>query len=312
MYIGYIYKITNKVNDKSYIGKTNNIIRRWKEHKYGHGGTSILSKAFIKYGIENFEFSIIDMQKCSTIKELNKQLSELEVYYIGIYDTFRNGYNATIGGEGISFYKHSEETKKRISNSNKGKVLSKERLEKMRAAMLGRHHTPEAKEKIRKALLNRNHAIYEKMALKNKGKHRDHEMIMKGAMKRKKPILQYDKYGNFLKEYKGATDTGYNTIANIIACCKGKIKSAYGYIWRYKLENNYPLHITIPNNARAQFYKTVSQYSKEGKFIAMYDSISRASLSTGIKRNSICNCLYGRSKTAGNYVWRFKEEEINI
>ena len=48
MYIGYIYKITNKINGKSYIGKTNNIIRRWKEHKYGHGGTAILSKAFIK------------------------------------------------------------------------------------------------------------------------------------------------------------------------------------------------------------------------------------------------------------------------
>ncbi len=312
MYIGYIYKITNKVNDKSYIGKTNNIIRRWKEHKYGHGGTSILSKAFIKYVIENFEFSIIDMQKCSTIKELNKQLSELEVYYIGIYDTFRNGYNATIGGEGTSFYKHSEETKKRISNSNKGKVLSKERLEKMRTAMLGRHHTPEAREKIRKALLNRNHTIYEKIATQRKGIPRDRNIIMKGAIKRKKSILQYDKYGNFLKEYKGVTDTGYNNTSNISYCCKGKLKSAYGYIWKYKLEDTYPLHIDVPNNARAQFYKSILQYSKENKLIAVYDSILKASLSTGIKRNSICNCLYGRSKTAGNYIWKFKEEEINI
>lgn len=50
MYIGYIYKITNKINGKSYIGKTNNLIRRWNEHKSGKGGTAILSKAFIKYG----------------------------------------------------------------------------------------------------------------------------------------------------------------------------------------------------------------------------------------------------------------------
>lgn len=312
MYIGYIYKITNKINGKAYIGKTNNIIRRWKEHKYGHGGTAILSKAFIKYGIDNFDFSIIYIEKYNTTEELNKQLAELEIYYIGVYDTFKNGYNATIGGDGISFYKHSEKTKRKISNSNKGKTISKESLDKIRVAMLGRHHTLEAKEKIRKALLNRNYAIYEKMALKNKGKHRDHEMIMRGAAKRKKPILQYDKYGNFLKEYKGATDTGYNTTANIIACCKGKIKSAYGYIWRYKLENTYPLHITVSNNARAQFYKTVLQYSKKGEFIAMYDSISKASLSTGINKSAIGNCLYGWSKTAGNYVWKFKEEEISI
>ena len=312
MCIGYIYKITNKINGKSYIGKTNNIIRRWKEHKYGHGGTSILSKAFTKYGIDKFEFSIIEIQKYNTIEELNRKLSELEIYYVGIYNTFKNGYNATIGGEGISFYKHSEETKRKISNSNKGKIIPKERLAKIRVAMLGKHHTSEAKEKKRKALLNRDQKKKKKMALKNKGKHRDHEMIMRGAMKRKKPILQYDKYGNFLKEYKGATDTDYNTTANIIACCKGKIKSAYGYIWKYKLGDTYPLHIDVPNNARAQFYKSILQYSKENKLIAVYDSILKASLSTGIKRNSICNCLYGRSKTAGNYIWKFKEDGINI
>ena len=44
----------------------------------------------------------------------------------------------------------------------------------------------------------------------------------------------------------------------------------------------------------------------------MYDSISKASLSTGINKSAIRNCLYGWSKTAGNYVWKFKEEEINI
>ena len=154
MYIGYIYKITNKINGKAYIGKTNNIIRRWKEHKYGHGGTAILSKAFIKYGIDNFDFSIIDIEKYNTTEELNKQLAELEIYYIGVYNTFKNGYNATIGGDGISFYKHSEETKRKISNSNKGKIIPKERLAKIRVAMLGKHHTLETRTKISDFLKN--------------------------------------------------------------------------------------------------------------------------------------------------------------
>ena len=100
MYIGYIYKITNKINGKAYIGKTNNIIRRWKEHKYGHGGTAILSKAFIKYGIDNFDFSIIDIEKYDTTEELNKQLAELEIYYIGVYNNFGTclyGWSKTAG-----------------------------------------------------------------------------------------------------------------------------------------------------------------------------------------------------------------------
>ena len=98
MYIGYIYKITNKINGKAYIGKTNNIIRRWKEHKYGHGGTAILSKAFIKYRIDNFDFSIIDIEKYDTTEELNKQLAELEIYYIGVYDTLSTGINKSAIG----------------------------------------------------------------------------------------------------------------------------------------------------------------------------------------------------------------------
>ena len=232
-YIGYIYKITNKINGKSYIGKTNDIVRRWKEHRYGHGGTSILSKAFAKYGLDNFEFSIICEHDYHTKEEMNKKLSELEVYYIGVYNTFKKGYNATIGGDGISFYSHSQETIEKIKESNRGKKASEAKKQKISAAKLGQHHSSETKEKI---------------------------------------------------------------------------SSAYGYIWRYKKEKDYPLHIDVSNNARAQFYKAVLQFSKEGNLIATYDSILKASLATDIKRRAISNCLYGWSKIAGGYIWRFKEE----
>ena len=92
------------------------------------------------------------------------------------------------------------------------------------------------------------------------------------------------------------------------ACCKGKINSAYGYIWRYKKEKDYPLHINVSNNDRTQFHKTVLQFSKERNLIATYNSILKASSTTGIKRRAISNCLYGWSKSAGGYVWKFQEE----
>ena len=91
-----IYKITNKINNKSYIGISTDIENRWKQHKseYNHKreANKLLYKAFNKYGIENFTFEILE--ECEVI-----ELSEKEKYYVNLFDTYNNGYNMTSGGE---------------------------------------------------------------------------------------------------------------------------------------------------------------------------------------------------------------------
>ena len=52
--------------------------------------------------------------------------------------------------------------------------------------------------------------------------------------RRKKPILQYDLDGNFIREWPSATDVGKEVRVNIVHCLSGKQKTAYGYIWKYK------------------------------------------------------------------------------
>lgn len=95
-----IYKITNKINGNAYIGLSVDIKRRWKDHFQRYKDSSnkeyekVLYKAFRKYGIENFDFSVIE--ECS-LEELRKK----EKYWIAYFDTFHNGYNATEGGEDI-------------------------------------------------------------------------------------------------------------------------------------------------------------------------------------------------------------------
>lgn len=84
-----IYKITNKINGKSYIGSSINIEIRYGKHKRYE---TTIGKTIKKEGIENFEFTIIE--EC-TIEELE----EKEKYYIKIYDSYNNGYNKTLGGE---------------------------------------------------------------------------------------------------------------------------------------------------------------------------------------------------------------------
>lgn len=90
-----IYKIENKINGKSYIGQSIDIERRWQEHynrkNYTYYNKHPLYVAFNKYGIQNFDFVILE--------ECNQALlDDKEKYYIKKYNSYSNGYNFTRGG----------------------------------------------------------------------------------------------------------------------------------------------------------------------------------------------------------------------
>jgi len=117
-----IYKVTNNINGKIYIGQTiNSLDKRWKRHTWKCTINKIsmaITKAISKYGKENFTIEEID--KADSIKELN----EKEIHYIKLYNSLSpNGYNLTTGGDNKRL---SDETKNKISNSNKGKKASEE------------------------------------------------------------------------------------------------------------------------------------------------------------------------------------------
>ena len=94
--MGYIYKITNNINGKCYVGKTERTIEvRWSEHiRPSRWKMDLpLYRAFLKYGIDNF--SIEEVEECD-----NAILDEREIYWINYFDTYKKGYNCTAGGEG--------------------------------------------------------------------------------------------------------------------------------------------------------------------------------------------------------------------
>ena len=96
--MGFIYKITNLINNKIYIGQTSRTVDiRWQEHQrnmYDDKYKNItLYKAFNKYGINNFNIKIIEEVD-------NSLLNEREEYWIRTYDSYKNGYNSTVGGNG--------------------------------------------------------------------------------------------------------------------------------------------------------------------------------------------------------------------
>lgn len=218
-----IYKITNTINGKCYIGQSRDIYARWKKHLYAYKNSPDykLYRAFKKYGISKFIFEIIE--EC----EIDK-LNEREIYWISQYNSFNNGYNMTLGGEAFN-----------------------------------------------------------------------------GA--NNKTVYQYDLSGKLIGEYKSAHEAERILkihFTNICKVCRGERRTAGGFGWSYeKKEVEQPIKTTIKHNT------AVLQYDKSGNFIAEYQSAKEARRQTGINDTTIGLVCKGKGKTAGGYIWKYKEEQ---
>jgi group I intron endonuclease len=148
-----IYKATNILNGKMYIGQSIHPERRFTEHRRG-SKSKILSAAIKKHGKENFEFKILCWCPDKTYADM------VEVKLIKAHDTRRVGYNICVGGEGLGSgadhpkfgKKATEETRRRIAaakvgelNPHYGKPNSPEQKAKIRASLQGRENTWGAK-----------------------------------------------------------------------------------------------------------------------------------------------------------------------
>lgn len=137
-----VYRIINKINGKSYIGKTvRDLNVRISQHLWYVKNDSKyhIHCAIRKYGFENFDVETI----CTTDNELF--LNEIEKFFIAYYNTFKKGYNMTIGGEGTSGLTLSEDHKKRLSESMKGKYTGRNN------PFYGKKHSEESKRKMSEA-----------------------------------------------------------------------------------------------------------------------------------------------------------------
>jgi group I intron endonuclease len=144
---GTVYKITNIVNGKVYVGKTTlSIERRWAQHrsKARIGAPSYLHRAIRKYGEKSFVIEVI------ALASTEAELTALEIEWIAKLQSTnaKLGYNCTTGGEG---QQHTESSRSR----RVGWHHTPEALAKIRAANIGRKHTPEHREKWRKANVGR-------------------------------------------------------------------------------------------------------------------------------------------------------------
>lgn len=148
-----IYKVSNSINQKLYIGLSKNFEYRKRAH-YNAIRTGknqyVIHRAMIKYGVENFKFDIVEQWIVDEpnltkeeIKAEYKKLKEREKFYIAEWNTLApNGYNITKGGDGTVGYKRPAESCARISEKRKGKFGGDKN------SFYGKAHTIEAKQQM--------------------------------------------------------------------------------------------------------------------------------------------------------------------
>ena len=289
-----IYKITNLINNKIYIGETIRTIRvRWKEHKHealkeGHGFTYPIHEAMRKYGIENFIIELLE--ECP-----DNIRYERESYYIKLYNSIdRNvGYNLVLEGSGGLLYS-SEEIK---SAWDEGLGINQI------AERLGCH-----KSVVSKRL--RSIGVLEEEITQR--------ISINSSKRQGVPIYQYSLEGELIKQWDSASEcarqTGYaqTAISNV---CRQEQISAYGYLWKEtKDQRSIQEWVNNYNNKKhaGKPKRRIGKYNKETKeLIQIYESAAAAARDLGLKdKSNICRAARVQGNSAG-YHWKYLEEEAN-
>ncbi len=281
--MGFIYKVTNTVNGKTYIGQTTYTIKwRWNTHltsayndRLGDHNT-LFHRAIRKYGIDAFK--VEEVEKCDS-----SLLNERETHWIKQYNSYKNGYNLTLGGEGGKKYEDSDildSWKLGYAASDIGRLLGCGR-NTVRLRLLGMGISPD---EIKK---------------------RGNQAISEAKHKR---VYQYDKDGNFLKTYYSAVEAAKElkcNKANINSAAQGNIRSAGGFLWSYqKLDK-------IEVLPQREGYTIIGKYTPDGKLIEIYLSLTAAQKNTGISRKKL-SILAETGEIYKNYYWRYMNIEDGI
>ena len=302
-----VYGIKNLVNGKFYIGsaarKRGGMKYRWYDHitalQKGEHRNYHLQNAWNKYGIDNFEFFVIEIIDYDGTKERDDYIRQREEVYFDKYNSLdrNNGYNISENAEGGGWgytlegiknnrFKFSYETFQKamdyLINTDKGiKTISKEL--KIHAGLLFRiYHREIFQEEFKDVVFKERKTATEK-----------------AEDKKKELYKQKDKIVEELNQFPNVRETSkkYNVTPHLMR--------------EFLKENNITVKRVCKGrkgvNGKA---KKVYQYSLRGEYLGEFDSMGVASSKLNIPDGKISACCTGNRKKAGGFRWSYYKQEF--
>lgn len=321
----YIYALIDPRNNLiRYIGKAKNPENRYKNHCNSSLDKNTHKRNWInsirKDGLKP-ELLILD-----EVPVDNWQY--WEVFYISLYKTYGfNLVNYTNGGDGSTFSNRGSWKKGNIPH-NKGVPCKEKTKEKIKNSLTGTTNIKSYKPVIKydlqyneikkykciKDAVEESNGLFSTSKISDccKGKRKHHrgfiwkydnneDLVIENIVLGKKAIIQYDKNYNLISKFNSIKEASKETgipSSNICSCCKGKVITAGEFIWRYEKSEFHRFNLQK---------KQVIQYDKKMNELRVYESITDAVNITGIK--TIWGCCSGRNKTAGGFIWKYKQTE---
>lgn len=322
----YIYTLSDENGNIRYVGKTKQYL---KQRLYSHIKECETNRKSYKISWIKSLLEMGKRPKIEILDQVDEQNWEYwEKYWINQLKIW--GFkltNLTEGGQGGNGYKHSEESRQKMSQSKKGLKLSSEHKQKISQSLLDKSLDPDYVKFQPKVYIFEKDDLYQKYIVENLSipklsKHyncsektiftnlkeygilKDQEIWREQCVSNpRKIVLQYNLLGELIKEWNSLKSASkFYKSTNIASCCRGEVVTACGFIWRYKDE-----FIDIDLDRLNYQKRKVSQYDLEGNLIRTFDSIKDAS-SFGFNEGNIQDCCVGRLKSSKGYIWRYSED----
>lgn len=292
-----IYKHTNKINGKCYIGQTKQSLKvRWK-NGIGYDGSPVFYKAIQKYGWDNFTHEVIEDNILSQEEANNREIFYIKFYnsYIGFNNC--NGYNATLGGDSKE---HLGYPVYQINKQNYNIIAKFNSLEDA-ARGVKRNCTASIRKCCEGLRISAAGYFwcYEKNWSKD-WKPKDNEQYT--------PIYQLDDDLIILKKYDSISQcvkqTGYSQ-GTILQCCQRKIRKANGFYWCY--EKDYSIDWQPTTNVRFERNRKIYCFETQ----KTYAAAKVAEEETGASKRHILRCCKGLENGANGYHFCYATDKEN-
>lgn len=273
-----VYAILNILNNKKYIGSTKCFKERFAEHRSqlrrGNHKNIHLQNAYNKYGEEYFKFVILE--ECENIPNT---LNFIEQKWINS----DGDYNICPIANRRTYTKMPDWLKEKLRKINTGRICTEQTRKRLSTALKG--HKPS------------------KQHLENQSKGR------KG--KGTKSVDQYDLNGNYITTFPSFVEAGKamnGSYVSINKCCKGKLHSAFNFLWKYHKDNRDIFDVVKPLNSVGNKRNVYQIDRNTNHIIDEFSSIKEAAIAMGslANRSAINRCCLGSKKTAFDFKWKYK------